>query len=243
MMKTRFVLIPVIAFALLALSGCATRYTVRVDALSASPAGSGLAGQSFILGSDHADLAESELFFKEVAAQVGQMLAETGLQPKPSGMAADLRIGIKAHLSEPLVETRSYSEPIYAQTRGHSYAVRIPVVNSDGKVVRYAYRQYWSAPRTEFAGYIDRDRQVTVYDKVLELSARPFGADARIGDETWNIKVSLRSESTDYRSALPYLLVAARPHIGTRSEGELEIVIKADSPELEAYRGSASDGR
>jgi hypothetical protein len=242
-MKTHSILFPAVALVLLAFSGCATRYTVRVDALSAAPDGTRLAGQAFVLGSDLADVEESELFYKEVAAQVRRVLADTGLQAADPGAVADLRIGIKAHLSEPLVETRSYSEPIYAQTRGYAHTVRIPVLSSDGKVVRYAYRQYWSPPRTEFAGYIDRDQQVTVYEKILVLSARPLLADGGLGDEVWHIRVSLRSQSTDYRSALPYLLAAARPYIGTRTDGEIEIVLKEDSPELQQYLPSNSNGR
>ena len=57
------------------------------------------------------------------------------------------------------------------------------------------------------------------------------------------VTIALRSESTDYRSSLPYMLVAAGPYIGDRTEGEEIIRIKLDSEEVQAYRDGLSHGR
>ena len=242
-MKIRTALSPVLVLGIILLSGCATRYSVRVDALSSPDSRTGATMQSYALASDLSEVQESDLFFKELSSYIQPLLSEKNLRTSEEGETPDLRIGVKAHLSDPLTETRSYSDPVYLESRGYSRTVRIPVVNSEGKVVRYAYRNYWTPPRTHFAGYVDRDEQVTVYDKILVLSARPITAGGKLGDELWNIKVSLRSQSTDYRKALPYMLLAAKPYIGKRTRGEEVIVIREDDPGLLKYQTRTADGR
>jgi hypothetical protein len=90
---------------------------------------------------------------------------------------------------------------------------------------------------------VDRDLQVTVYDKVLELSARVMRSDGSVGEEVWSIKIALRNQSTDYRTALPAMLVAAEPYIGRRTDGEEFVFLRDNSPELEAYRNLLGNGR
>jgi hypothetical protein len=124
-----------------------------------------------------------------------------------------------------------------------SAVVRVPVVNSDGKVVRYTYTHYYTYPRRDLAGYMDRDLQVTVYDKLLEISARERNPDGTAGKEVWSTKVALRSQSTDYRMALPAMVVAAEPYFGRRTDGEIVLTLHEDSSELEAFRRALSDGR
>lgn len=228
------------AIALTGLAGCATRYEVRVDALSA---GTGPAGQTYRLASDTPGVEEDELFFTEVARHLDPLLASQGLRPAPEGAAADLRIGVRAHLSDPKIQTQSYSDPIYLESPGYSRVVRVPVVSGDGKVVRYVYSQYWSPPRFSFSGYVQRDRQITVYDKILGLSARALDAGGKTGPEVWALTVSLLDTGTDYRAALPYLVVAARPWIGRRSNGEEVIVIRDNAPEITGYHTRLDDGR
>lgn len=237
------ILFPIALGLVLFLSGCATRYQVRLDALSARDSRLAAAGQTYTLVDRSPGSEDNELFFGEVARHLHPVLEKAGYEPAPEGGTADLRIAVKAYLSEPLVETRSFSEPIYYDYPGRSYLIRIPVVDKDGKFMHYSYSRYWSPPRTRIAGYVDRDRQMTVYDKILKLSARETGPDGGTGDEVWSLSVALRSESTDYRAALPIMLVAAEPYIGRRTEGEETVVIREDSPELEAYRNRIGNAR
>lgn len=242
MKMTRF-LCPLLVLSALIFSGCATSYHVRLDGLSDRDAGGRDAGRNYVLTSRTEGVSDDELFFKEVARHLHPVLKEAGFRQAPDAASADLQIRVDAHLSEPLVETRSYSEPIYYERPGYRQTVRIPVMGKDGKVVRYAYRQYWSPPRTRFGGYIDRDQQLTVYDKILHLSARTLDAEGKPGGEVWSTRIALRGPSTDYRSALPIMLVAAEPYIGERTEGEQTVTIKEDDPDLQAYRGLIHDGR
>ncbi len=148
-----------------------------------------------------------------------------------------------AHLSEPLVESESYSEPIYTERGGYMTHVRVPVLNSEGQVVRYAVSNYYVPHRSYHSGWIDQNRQYTVYDKVLRLSARGIVDENTLSDEVWAITIQMRSGSTDYRSSLPYMLVAAGPYIGGHTNGEEVITITEDDPDLEAFRAKlAKDG-
>lgn len=225
-------LLPLAAVGLL-LAGCTSPREVYVDALAAPEAGS---QRQFVLVSDMEEVQESDLFFKEVRRRVEKILQDAGFSP--GGEAAPIEIGLEAFLSEPMVQSQTRSEPIYARTRGTSHIVATPIVNSDGKVVRFAYTSVWSPPRTEIAGYVDQERQVTVHDKVLRLKAR----DRSSGEEVWTVSARLRSPSTDFRAALPYLLLAARPYIAERTEGEVVIRIRPDSEELQSLRDRFAHG-
>jgi hypothetical protein len=237
----RFVLLS-LGLASLLLTGCVTRYDVHLDALNTGGGQANGTLTTYRLASDTPGVEETDLFFKEVSRQLRPALAQAGFRLAADPAAADLQIDVKAVLSDPLVETRSYSEPIYFDSPGYIQTVRVPIVGKDGKVIRYAYSRYWSGPRTRFAGYVDRDRQLTVYDKILQLSAQRLDSSGAPVEEVWAITIRLRSESTDYRSALPYMLAAAQPYIGSRTEGEIKVGIREDSPELSAYRDATSSG-
>lgn len=223
------------------LAGCATQYPVRVDALSAT--GADRAEASYVLENASPGEEDTDLFFKEISRHLDPVLAQGGFRKAPEAAAAAQVIEVKAYLSEPMVETRSHSEPIYAHTGGYSRVIRIPIVNDKGKVVSYSYSSYWTPSRTRVAGYVDRDRQYTVYDKILDLSARELREDGERGEEVWTVSIALRSASTDYRSALPYMLVAAEPYIGQRTDGEEIIRIPEDDPEVEAFRRQLANAR
>jgi len=185
-------------------------------------------GKSYALASKTPGVEATDLFFKEVARNVDIVMKHNGYRPVEEGGTPDFIIGLNAHLSEPMVETHSYSEPIYAHGGGGSYMVSVPVVNKQGTVVRYVSRRYSYGPSFHYAGTIERDKQYTVFDKVLILSAYRLDSP----EEVWNLKVSLRGQSSDYRSSLPYMLVAAQSHIGKRTEGEEVIAIKKESPQV-----------
>ncbi|MFO7725194.1 MAG: hypothetical protein R6V45_06550 [Oceanipulchritudo sp.] len=228
---------------ILFLAGCATRYPVRVDALSEGGGKPGGTEARYILKNASPGSEDTDLFFKEISRHLNPVLQQAGFRKAEERGEANQVIDVKAYLSEPMVETRSHSEPIYAHTGGYSRVIRIPIVNDKGEVVSYNYSSYWTPSRTRVAGYVDRDRQYTVYDKILELSARRLNEEGERGEEIWTVSIALRSASTDYRSALPYMLVAAEPYIGQRTDGEEIIRIPEDDPDVEAFRRQLDNAR
>lgn len=218
-----------LAIALL-LAGCGSPRMVTVDALRAEQP---LPGRSFELVSDLPEISPGDLFYQEVASRVTAALTKAGFQPAAN---PDLTIGMEAYLSDPLTESRSRTEPIYTETMGSTTVIATPVLDAKGNVVRFVYTSAWSPPRTELAGYTRTNEQITVYDKILHLSARQQGD----SDELWTVTARLRDPSTDFRSALPILLKAAQPYFGQRTEGEIRITIDTNSDEFNAYRQSLS---
>ncbi len=77
-MKYRTPTLIVLGAIVLFLSGCATRYPVRVDALSASGSQSLGRGTTYELVSDTPGVEESDLFFKEVARALKPLLRNKG---------------------------------------------------------------------------------------------------------------------------------------------------------------------
>lgn len=242
-MKSLRFLIPSALSILFVFTGCATRYQVRLDALSELDGPHAIQGQTYRLVSDIAEVKESDLFFKEVVRHVHPILRQAGYRPVEEGGQPDLHIGIKAYVSDPMTESRQYSEPIYYDSPGYYGVVQVPIRDESGKVVRFAYTRYYSRGYTRFGGYLNHNVQYTVYDKVLELSARSVDGTRESVGELWSLKVTMRDRSTDYRSALPYLLVAAEPSIGRRTDGEEVITLVKDSPEIQAYKSQLGHGR
>jgi hypothetical protein len=216
--------------------GCTTHHRVRVDALSTGEVRGFGSESSYVLASGHEGVKESDLLFKNVARHLNPVLEGRGYRLADDAESADLQIVVDAYMSEPLVETERYSEPVYVYSGGYYQSYRVPVVNDKGKVVRYHYASYWEPSRMHHGGWVDQNRQITVYDKILRLSARPFLESGKLGDEEWTIIVALRDSSTDYRAALPILLMAADPYIGEQTDTQEVVVIRADAPELESYK-------
>lgn len=210
---------------LLGIGGCATQHTVRVDALAAG-GGVNLAGVEYRLVSAMPGEEPEGLLYQEIAGHVVRALAERGLVLSGEGAGARMEVSVRGYLSEPMTESVTYSDAVYLDGGYRTQVVATPVVSADGKVVRYIYSQVSLPPRREFAGYVDREKQVTVYDKVLTLRGREVKADGSVGEELWVLTLAMRDRSSDLRRAVPILLQAGAEYIGRRSEGEQFIRVK-----------------
>lgn len=234
-MRRLIAILPVLGLLLVLFSGCATTHRVRVDALSTGTISNG-SGFTYVLTSGTEGVEDTDLFFKTVSRHVNPVLEGKGYRLVDDPTMAELLITVDAYMSEPLVETRYRSEPVYVHTGGYYHRYRVPVVNKDGKVVRYHYGYYWDPGYMHHGGWVDSTSQETVYDKVLHLSARRMLPSGKPGEEEWTTKVAVRNRSTDYRAALPILLMAADPYIGEETEKQETVVISEDSPELAGYK-------
>lgn len=215
-------------------TGCTTRHNVRVHALAADN-WQPRPGMTYQWISAIDGVAESDLFFQEVAGTLDLAMREKGFERANPDAVADMNIFVSAHLSQPMIKTRVHDDPIHLR-HDRRAVVSIPVLNSQGQVVSYVHRSVWVPGHTEFVGTTRRSEHVTVFDKVLRMSARkPAVSVGQPGEELWNVSVALRSASTDYRSFLPYLLTAALPHIGTRTAGEIVIVIPENDPSVQRF--------
>lgn len=214
-----------LAISLLLLTGCATRYPVSVDALADLTAGMGT--RSYVFVSDTPGVEEGDLLYKEMASEIEPLLGAKGYRRVESPAEADLQIGIRGYLSDAMTKSVTRSEPVYLDTWPRTRVVATPVLSSEGKVVRYVYSRVY-LPSRSFAGYVDREQQLIVHDKILRLSAARRGEDGQFSDQVWTIRALNRSESTDFRSILPILLEAMEPYIGEQTEGEVWVEVKVE---------------
>ncbi|MCC5805532.1 MAG: hypothetical protein JJU00_04305 [Opitutales bacterium] len=182
------------------------------------------------------DLEEGEtLRFREAAGYVETALAGAGYYRTRDRSRARVLIRMDAAISDPVSESRVYSEPIYVRRWGYSRTVRVPVRNEEGKVVSYRYSTIYEPPRTEFAGWTDRMRRTTVYEKALDLTAYEMRNGER-GPEQWTLRVSSVDESSDLRSYLPLLVAAAMPYVGERTPGEVQVRMRDDHENVKLVR-------
>jgi hypothetical protein len=222
---------------LLLLGGCAQSYQFRVDALrdpALVPAGGG--APRYVLRSGSPELGPEDLRYREIARGIERLLATRGYRQVDDPATADLYIVFSTDLSGPLTAYETRMHPVYMRMDGYSHIVRVPVRGNDGRIVGFTVSHVMLPPRTELAGYVDRDQQVTVYDKALHLSAREKLADGAPGREVWTVSVITRDASTDLRGYLPYLLAAAAPYIDDQTDGEVIVTLKKDDPALAPWR-------
>ncbi len=226
--------------AVLLLSACAvtpTR-TFKVDALKdpdrvpTAPPGESIA---YYIEPAY-ELEEGEtLRFREAAGYVETALAGAGYHRTRDRSRAQVLLRMDAVISDPVSESRVYSEPIYVRRWGYSRTVRIPVRNDEGKIVGYRYSTIYEPPRTEFAGWTDRTRQTTVYEKALDLTAYEM-RDGERGPELWTLRVSSVDESSDLRGYLPLLVAAAMPYVGGQTPGEVRVRMRDDHENVKFVR-------
>lgn len=232
--------LPVIRLAALAIllfmAGCAQTYHLRVDALKDPGFDSIDAGvTTYFLERFRERDAPQDLRFQEAARLMEHTLTSKGLQRVHNRDQADLLIGFETSISSPTTATETHSEPVYYRSRGYYSSIRTPVYGADGKVVSFVNTRVYMPPQTEMAGFRDRSRHVTVYEKKLLISAWNYVDGAR-QDELWTVSVAARDQESNLRGYLPYLLSAALPYIGERTDGEVYISLKENDDSVEWVR-------
>lgn len=228
------------ALAVLLLSACAvtpTR-TFKVDALAdtdripSAPPGESIA---YYLEPAY-ELGEGEsLRFREAAGFVETALAGAGYYRTRDRARARVLLIMDAAISDPVTESRVFSEPIYVRRWGYSRTIRVPIRDESGKITGFRHTTIYEPPRTEFVGWTDRTRRTTVYQKTLNLSAFALHEGER-GEDLWTVRVSSVDESSDLRGHLPMLVAAAMPYIGEQTPGEVRVRMRDDDERVKLVR-------
>ena len=214
-------------------AGCAQTVPVRVDALSRDPApGGNPTTVPYVLVSGDPAVANDDLLFLDAARHVEEALATRGFTRVSRPNLAAQEIAMTISRSEPLQVSENFSRPVYARTLGYPYYRSVPVLDPSGKVVRLVAVRGWRYGRREFAGFVNESRQVTVYEKGLNLSARPIRSDGTRGAEVWQLDALLQDESTDLRAALPFLAAAVSAYAGDQTDGEIVLPLTEEDLSL-----------
>lgn len=218
------------------LAGCAQNYRLHVDALRDADASFEIgAGQTYVIDRASPGRGAQDLRFQEAARMVAATLDSKGFRRVEDRNEADLIVRVEARMSNPLTSTETRAEPVFFRTTGHSRMIRVPVFDSEGNIVRYRTSRVYYPPHSEFVGFSETARHVTLYDKSLYMSGWT-NEGGEPGEELWTLTVIARDQSSDLRSYLPILLAAAYPHIGESTDGQVVVSIRKDSERIQSIR-------
>lgn len=211
------------------LVGCSTTYVVQVDAISQATTNIE-SGQSYHINSNDPKFAEDSLRNQEVAKYVKTALSGKGMYEAPKPESADVVVSIDYGMESPRVKYETISQPIFAQVGGGVRYVQTPIFDRSGRVIGYQTVAIYDPPRTELIGYEDQVRPVIVYEKYLKITARENkpGNEGRAPAEVWSVNVSAEDESKDIRKYIPILAAATADAIGTNTQTQKPVTIKAD---------------
>jgi hypothetical protein len=219
------------------IGGCTTSHLLTVDALRDDryiPPGSSEPTLYYLTSAETMERGET-LRFREAAGFVETALAARGYARTQDRARAQVIIKMDATLSDPVRQTQNFSEPIYVRRWGYSRVLRVPVVNESGQVTGFTYTRVFQPPRTELAGWVDRQRSITVFEKSLSLSAFESRSGER-GAELWTVRVAKVDDSNDLRAALPHLAAGAYPFIGEQTEGQVTVRLRENDENLAFIR-------
>jgi hypothetical protein len=204
---------------LLLAGGCASGYTVKVDALAKPKAEDAI---SYQIHNKNPQTGDDSLRYKEAANYVRTALSGKGMYEAPDPEKADLIVVIDYGVGPPTTKMETVSEPVYRIVPGRMITQTVQVGTDRNGNPIYQTITYQEPPTTEFDGYREYQVKTTVYEKYLKMTARENkpAAEGRPPEEIWTLDITSEGESKDVRKALPYLAAASIDWVGKDSRGE-----------------------
>ena len=215
------------------LSGCATTYKFKVDAISNPEADTGV---SYMIANRNIEGTEEDLRTQEAADWVKTALSGKGLYEADSMDSADMIIELEYGMEEPRTKISTISTPIFAEVGGGIRYVQVPVTDKNGNV-RYTTIAVREPTTREYVG--DRESVVvqTVYEKYMRITARQNAKEDETdaeGTQVWSVYITNEDERDDLRQYLPVMASAAIDFIGENSETQQEVKLK-DTDEVVTF--------
>lgn len=160
-MVDRLKRLPGLLALVVALSGCATTYNFKVDAIANPDV---KPGTSYKIANVNSGGEPNDLRTQEAGGWVKTALSGKGLYEAPTMEDADLIIELEYGIEEPKTKMKTISTPIYAQVGGGVRYIQVPVVDKNGKVTltTVAVRE---PSRQEYVGERESVIVQTVYEK------------------------------------------------------------------------------
>lgn len=213
----------------LLLSGCATTYRFKVDAVKNQDVSE--QKQSFVIVSANPEMDVEDLRFKEAEAFVKTALSSKGMFEAPAGDESQMTVEVDFGMEEPRTKFQTVSEPVYALVGGGTRTVTVPVTDAQGRV-RYVTYVVYDPPQRELIGFRDRVITYQVYEKYLRITARETKEQAgdRPPRELWSVYVVNEDEKDDLREYVPLMVSAAMDSINENASSKKDVVLK-DSDE------------
>lgn len=216
-------------FATLLLTGCATTYVVKVDSIAAS--NTPVAGIKYVLTSGMSDVKDTDLYFREFAAQFHRILNAKGYVEAPARADADVAITLSYGTSNGHSELYSYVRPIYHITGGENIGYKEVKTDSDGKKTETNSTVYVPL-RTQVVGYATEVNRQTLFTHFAVLEGDSLVDGAAGGKQLWKTTIRLVDPSNDLRRLLPYMAAAAAPYVASNTGAMQSVELKPNDPRL-----------
>lgn len=230
------------AVACLALQGCGTLYRVEVNAVNPDPE---LSGDSYVLIPLEARVDRQSPEFQRYAAYVERGLETNGLTRLPESAVddADLLIAIQYSVGEPEAVPYTNTMPMFQrQTAGDPEAgtsTRGPRSPGGGSAGSPSPKDaLGSQVQDEMLGTRSYTFIKTHYEKYLRIVAKSLDPDHADG-AAWQLTAVSMGSTANLDEAIPVLVAAAQPHMGSSTDGAIETKIGASSPKVAAIRAAA----
>ncbi len=220
---------------LLLVSGCGKfKYNTTVSALVAP---GGELKRSYFLFPGNAGTTADDLQFREFAAYLDRAMTLQGFKRAANAESAELLVVTTYAISDPQSRVETYSVRHWGQT-GVASATTVGTASSFGTLATHGNTGTYSGttsysgtttyqPTYGVTGYSTEVRQYTTYTRVLELVAFDT-ASIRAGaspKEMWRVSAVSTGIGSDLREFIPYMVAAARPYIGGRTDQAILISI------------------
>ena len=236
-MKTQCKLL-ILLIASTALSACATRLTVQVDAI-ADPTDKPQ-GMHYVWVNQNPGGHNEDLFFKEFRAYFAPLLAAKGYQAVEKRADAQIEIRFQYGVSEGRTSFYTFTRPIYAITGGETVTYTETKTDTSGTTTT---KGTVSIPiHHQYVGTVLESQSVTEFTSTAVLEAyrleQATGQAAKDG-VLWKTMISSTSSSNDLRAIMPALATAAAPYLAGNSGTQQTVRLKWDDPQIQQIRQQA----
>jgi hypothetical protein len=233
---------------LIALTGCGTLYTLDVTANSNESIDS---EKTYIVVSGSPGLPAESPAFDAYAAQLEKVLADHGYTRVDSDDfdKASIAVYLTAAISEPGKEYHTVRtsqketiDPEFASSAVRSSGNKAQSSSGGGSSSPVEY-----APAERLTGYQQAKFATTVYTKYLNLVAIDLadyledvntkGKSEAVPEELWSVDVTTTGSPDSLDEAMPVMLAAAKPYIGSDSDEPVRVSLDESSRAVAAIRG------
>ena len=218
-----FVLIALV----LSLTGCASRMTVNVNAIS-NPA-IAAPGTRYVMSSAMDDIDEKDLYFQEFSRYFQRVLQSKGYSRAADKSEADINILLKFGVSDGRTGLSTLAWPIYETIGGESITITETSTDSSGNPVTTT-RVIRMPPRVQRVGTSVETRSYTLFNRTASLEARLINKDGSDGEVLWMVLLSSVGESDDLRGMMPYLAAASSFYIGKNTGQQYQVTLEHNDP-------------
>lgn len=199
---------------------------VQVDALAEvqQPA-----SKTYLLVSGNKEIPETDLQFREFAAQIDKALYLSGYKKVSKAAQATQTISLSYGVSAPQSRVVTYQRPVDAGGISIGFGTRRSpgYIGMGGVFPPYGMMPYEQVSET-----------ITTFTRFFELNALDTAASKKAGKDIplWKTTVTSTGSRNDLRYLFPYLVYAAQPYFASNTGKQQEVTLRTNLPDIAIYR-------